>query len=74
MRCPKCGQVSRSGSSGVYVRSALFALKNNGVVTAAEFKELERSWMRYRAKHDLDPFGQKAETSRCGADGVDLCC
>lgn len=68
LRCPRCGQVSRSASSGVSVRSALFALKNNGVVTAAEFKELERSWMRYRAEHDLDPFGQKAETSHCEAD------
>jgi hypothetical protein len=58
MPCPRCGQLSRSDSSGVSVRSALFALKNNDVVTATEFKELERIWMRYRPEHDLDPFGQ----------------
>lgn len=62
MRCPKCGQASRSDISGVSIRSALFALKNNGVVTAAEFKELNRSWMRHKAKHGLDPYGRKVET------------
>ena len=64
IRCPECGQVSRSEISGVSIRSALFALRNHGVVTEAEFKELDRNWMRHKAKHDLDPYGRKAETPR----------
>jgi hypothetical protein len=74
MRCPKCGQASRSGVSGVSIRSALFALKNNGVVTAAEFKEPDRKWMRHKAKHGLNPYGRKVETPRPGTDSADPCC
>jgi hypothetical protein len=74
MRCPRCRQVSRSDISGVSIRSALFALKNSGVVTAAEFKELDRSWRKHRAKHGLDPYGRKAETPRPGTDGADPYC
>jgi len=40
MRCLKCGQESRSDISTVSIRSALFALKNNCVVTSAGFEEL----------------------------------
>ena len=56
-RCPRCGKVSSSDILGISIRSALFALKNNGVITEAEFKELDNSWMKHRAKHDLDPYG-----------------
>jgi len=62
VRCPRCGQTSganRADPLGVSIRSALFALKNNGVITGAEFKELDRSWMKHRAKHDLDPYGRR---------------
>jgi hypothetical protein len=31
-RCSKCGKVSRSDISGVSIRSALFALRNSGVI------------------------------------------
>jgi len=55
---------------GIALRPPFFRKrKNNGVVTAAEFKEKDRSRIRYRTKHDLDPFGQKAETSHCEAGG-----
>ena len=73
-RCPRCGRVSRSDISGISIRSGLFALKNNGVVTEAEFKELDRSWMRYKAKHDLDPYGRKVETPRGEGYSADPCC
>ena len=63
-RCLKCGLVSRSDIAGVSIRSALFALKNNDIITDAEFKELDRSWKRHKAKHDLDPYGRKVETQR----------
>ena len=62
IRCHKCGQVSRSDISGVSIRSALFALKNNGVITATEFRGLNRSWMRHKAKYGLDSYGRKVET------------
>jgi len=74
IRCPKCGQASRSDISGVSIRSVLFALKNSGVITAAEFKELQRSWMRHKAKHGLDPYGRKVETPRPGMNNADPCC
>ncbi|MBI3923969.1 MAG: hypothetical protein HY319_00360 [Armatimonadetes bacterium] len=74
MRCPKCGQVSRSSIAGVSIRSALFALKNVGVVTAAEFEELDRNWKRHKARHALDAYGRNLE-SRCGrVDNPLPCC
>jgi hypothetical protein len=55
--------------SCISIRSVLFVLKNNGLVTAAEFKELQRSWMRHKAKHSLDSYGRKeAKAVRPGRD------
>lgn len=59
-RCPKCGQVSQSDISGVSIRSALFALRNNGIISDDEFKKLDKSWMKHKKKNGLDPHGQKA--------------
>jgi hypothetical protein len=61
-RCPKCGQVSRSDISGVSIRSALFALKNNGVITDDEFKKLDKSWTAHRKRNGLTAFGRRTET------------
>ena len=58
-RCPTCGKASRSEISGVSIRSALFALKNNGVITDAEFKELNKSWTKHKKKNGLDAHGRK---------------
>jgi hypothetical protein len=74
MRCPKCGKVSMSEISGISIRSALFALKNNGIITEAELKHLDKSWMRHKAKHGLDRYGRKVETLRPASDKVDPCC
>ncbi len=63
-RCTKCGEVSRSDISGVSIRSALFALKNNGVITDAEFKDLDKSWMKYKTECGLDPYGWKTKDPR----------
>ena len=73
-RCPNCGRVSRSDISGVSIRSALFALKNIGVITDDEFKELDKSWARHKAKHDFDLYGRKVEISRDEAESADPCC
>ena len=58
-RCPICGKASRSDISGVSIRSALFALKNNGVITDAEFQELDKSWTKHKKKNGLDAHGRK---------------
>lgn len=63
-RCPKCGKVSRSDLSGVSIRSALFALRNNGVITDDVFKKLDRSWMKHKKKNGLDAQGLKPGTRK----------
>ena len=68
-RCSKCGELSRSAISDVSIRSALFALKNNGVITDAEFKALGKSWLKYKAKCGLDPYGRKTERYEKRAPG-----
>ncbi len=57
-RCTKRGEVSKSASSGVSIRSAQFAVKNNGVITDAEFKALGKSRLKYKTKCGLDPYGR----------------
>ena len=74
MRCPKCGKVSRSDIPGVSIRSALFAMKNNGIVTEVEFKKLDREWKKHKARHNLDAHGRKKDTSQSDAKGAAPCC
>lgn len=74
MRCPRCGAVSRSDIRGVSVRSALFALRKLGAVTEAEFKDLDRSWKKHRARHALDPYGRKVEKCHGEAEDRSSCC
>ena len=59
-RCTKCGKVSRSDISGVSIRSALFALRNNGVITNEEFKKIDKSWMKHKKENGLDANGQRS--------------
>ena len=73
-RCPGCGRVSRTDISGVSVRSALFALKKDGIINEVEFKALDKSWKKYRAEHNLDPYGQRpAAPCADGKDGDPRC-
>ncbi len=66
MRCKECGGVllPRADVSGISIRSALFALKNGGIITGTEFEKLDRSWMEHRKKNGLDAFGRRAETCK----------
>ncbi len=69
MWCPKCEERTRGGVSKVSPRSALFALKKGGLISEAELKELDKSWMKHRKKNGLDAYGRKtavgkAETPR----------
>lgn len=74
-RCPECGKVSRSDISGVSIRSALYALKKNGVITVDEFKVIDKSWMKHKKRNGLDADGQKSEALRDeGTGGTDSNC
>ncbi len=56
-RCPRCGRVAPGNPSGVSIRSALFALKKIGVLAEADFKRIDRDWLKYRAAQGLDQYG-----------------
>jgi len=64
MWCPKCGKRTRAGVSNVSIRSALFALKKDGLISEAELKELDKSWMKHKKKNGLDASGRKTEEPR----------
>ena len=53
IRCLKCRQASRSDISGVSIRPALFALKNNCVVTSAGSEELNTHPHTIESWHNL---------------------
>jgi hypothetical protein len=59
-RCPRCGKISRADISGVSIRSLLYALRKNGVITDDELKRLDKSWMKHRKENGLDSEGRKA--------------
>lgn len=72
-RCPHCGQVSRSDVKGVSIRSALYALKNGGVIAEDELKQLDKSWTRHRAAHGLDAYGDVTKPSPVAGKGAHRC-
>ncbi|MEE9383008.1 MAG: hypothetical protein V3V08_06290 [Nannocystaceae bacterium] len=63
-QCLKCGEVSRSDISAVSIRSALYALKNNDVITDDEFKEVDKRWMKHKKRNGLDAHGQRPKIPR----------
>jgi hypothetical protein len=77
-RCAKCGRVSKTSKPdplAVSIRSALFALKNDGLISEAEFKEIDKSWMKHKKRNGLDAFGQKSVPPPDeGAKGPDTSC
>lgn len=73
-RCPRCGSVSRADIKGISIRSALFVLRKNGIVIETEYKKLDRSWMRHKAEHHLDPYGREIVGPSDGDDEPVPCC
>jgi len=71
MRCNQCGGslLPMADVSGISIRSALFILKNNGVITEDEFKEIDKSWMKHKKKNGLDAYGRKSKAVRDEAPG-----
>ena len=63
-RCRACGRASRSDIAGVTVRSALFALASEGLVTVAELRRLDHDWKKHRAALRLDRYGRMAPPSQ----------
>jgi hypothetical protein len=51
--------VSRGDIKGVSVRSALFALRKAGLLSDAEFKQLDLDWKKRKAARGLDAYGKK---------------
>ena len=66
VRCLECGRVSQKTSKpdplSVSIRSALFALKKEGVISEADFKDLDKTWMKHKKTNGLDAYGRKTET------------
>jgi len=60
MRCRRCGAESTQDISRLSIRSALFALKNGGFITDAEFGTLDKRWKKHRRDHRLDAYGNAA--------------
>lgn len=58
-KCPDCGSISQEDIHAISIRSALFVLNNNGVVSEDEFKELDKQWKKYRKENELDSYGNK---------------
>ena len=74
-RCNRCGGslIPMADASGISIRSALFALRNNGVITEDEFKKLDKSWMKHKKKNGLDANGRKIETTPDVGTGSTAC-
>ena len=64
MRCPKCGKRTRSSVSNVSIRSALFALKKDGLLDEADFKQFDKSWIKYKKRNGLDAYGRIADPDK----------
>ena len=63
-KCFKCGKITQSIII-ISIRSALFALKDNSIVSEMEFARLDKEWKKYRKTQDLDRYGKiKTKTAR----------
>jgi len=74
MKCSKCGSVSRGEIKGVSIRSALFALRKVGAISATDFQRLDRDWKNHRASRRLDALGKKNDASSATATSAPSGC
>ena len=56
--CPNCKEYHHSRPPEISIRSMLFALKKINVIDHDEFKELDKSWKKYRKESNLDAYGK----------------
>jgi hypothetical protein len=60
MWCPNCQEYHNSRPPPLSIRSMLFALKKLQIVDDNQFKELEKSWNKYRKSQNLDSYGKQS--------------
>lgn len=61
MHCRHCNAVHEMRLAPITIRSLLFALRNQGVLSDPELKQLDAAWRRYRVQHRLDSCGKRRE-------------
>ncbi|MBK7004686.1 MAG: hypothetical protein IPH37_05655 [Burkholderiales bacterium] len=59
MHCRHCNAVHEMRLAPITIRSLLFALRKQGILTDIELKQLDLAWRRYQAKQRLDGCGKK---------------
>ena len=64
-RCSHCGGQMRPV---VTVRAVLLALGRFGIESADTVRQLDKTWAKHRALHQLDMFGCRSETKVAHAD------
>lgn len=70
MWCPSCKKMTHSVIENISIRSALFILKKIGIISDAEFKDLDKNWMKYKKKNNLDENGNKVNSLHSNPDSV----
>lgn len=63
MHCRHCNAAHEMSLAPITIRSLLFALRNIGVLSEPELKQLDAAWRRYRVQHRLDGCGKSREVS-----------
>ena len=66
MFCPHCNEVHEMELGRVTIRSGLFALKKQGVLTNEELSTLDAAWRRYRTRNRLDGCARKRAEPAAG--------
>ena len=57
MKCRRCGQ-PLVFFDGISIRSFIFAIHKQAVISESELKQLDLSWSKYRKIHQLNKFGR----------------
>lgn len=73
MHCPRCNAVHEMRLAPITIRSLLFALRKQGVLSDPELNQLDAAWKRYRAKHRLDGCGKRREVPSMSPAATSAC-
>ena len=60
-----CGGTMET-SSKISIRSLLYALKRNGVITETEVKRLDKNWQSYQRKNKLNAYYEPKQSKHNG--------
>ena len=70
MVCKDCGGPMEMGAGRISVRSLLFALDKNGIVSTEVREGLDSSWRKYKVRHGLDAWGEPKAAKRSAGGGA----